>query len=160
VTHRPGYRSSSQFAHLTDTLTGTPGAPIVLGRAPVFRCRAVYSAEMADLFTSLSQALTLATRLRSMSERQQDGEFKRILDALLVELVDVQLKLEELMSENVALKSEVQAHANPQGELCPRCGELGWRVSSSRPHKTPGVISQTYSCPKCKLKEEVLIRPK
>ena len=95
-----------------------------------------------------------------MSERIKEGEFKRILDALLLELAEVQLKLEELISENATLKVQLQEHANPQGQLCPRCGELGWRLSSSRPHKTPGVIAQTYTCPKCKLKEEVLIRPK
>jgi predicted RNA-binding Zn-ribbon protein involved in translation (DUF1610 family) len=113
---------------------------------------------MTDLITSLSHALNLATRLRSMSEKTKDGEFKRILDALLLELAEVQIKLDEVLSENAALKGQLQAHANPKGELCPRCGELGWRVSSSRPHKTPGVISQTYTCPKCKLKEEVLIK--
>ena len=95
-----------------------------------------------------------------MSEKIKEGEFKRILDALLVELAEVQLKSDELMSENALLKSQLQAHANPKGELCPRCGELGWRVASTRPHKTPGVVVQTYSCPKCKLKEEVLIKPK
>jgi hypothetical protein len=115
---------------------------------------------MTDLMTSLTQALTLATHLRSMSEKIKEGDFKRILDALLLELAEVQLKLEELISENVALKSQVQAHAHPEGQLCPRCGELGWSLSGSRPHKTPGVTVQTYTCPKCKLKEEVLIKPK
>jgi hypothetical protein len=115
---------------------------------------------MTDLITSLSQALTLATHLRSMSEKIKEGEFKRILDALLLELAEVQLKVEELISENVALRGEVQAQANPQGQLCPRCGELGWKISGSRPYKTPGVTVQTYTCPKCKLKEEVLIKPK
>jgi predicted RNA-binding Zn-ribbon protein involved in translation (DUF1610 family) len=115
---------------------------------------------MTDLGTSLSQAMTLATRLRSMSEKIKEGEFKRLLDALLLELAEVQFKLEELMSENVSLKGQLHAHANPKGELCPRCGELGWRISDTRPHKTPGVIVQTHSCPKCGLKEEALIKPK
>ena len=115
---------------------------------------------MSDLSTSLSQAMTLATRLRSMSEKLKEGEFKRILDALLLELAEVQLKLDDVLSEQVALKGQLQSQANPQGELCPRCGALGWKVTGSRPHKTPGVIVQTHGCAKCGLKEETLIKPK
>ena len=113
---------------------------------------------MADLTTSLANALNLATRLRSMSEKSKDGEFKRVLDAILLELAEVQIKLDEIVSENASLKGQLHTAANPKGELCPRCGELGWRLSGSRPHKTPGVISQSYTCPKCKLKEEVLVK--
>jgi hypothetical protein len=115
---------------------------------------------MSDLTTSLSQAMTLATRLRSMSEKLKEGEFKRILDALLLELAELQLKLDEVMTEQVALKSQLHAQANPQGELCPRCGALGWKATGSRPHKTPGVIVQTHSCTKCGLKEETLVKPR
>jgi predicted RNA-binding Zn-ribbon protein involved in translation (DUF1610 family) len=115
---------------------------------------------MTDLITSLSQALGIATRLRSMSQAMKEGEFKRLLDALLLELAEAQIKSEELVSENAAQKVQLQAHVKPQPELCPRCGELGWRLSGSRPHQTPGVVVQTYTCPKCKLKEETLVRPK
>ena len=115
---------------------------------------------MSDLITSISQSLALATRLRSMSERLKDGEFKRVLDALLLELAEVQLKLDELMTEHAAVKAQLKALANPQGECCPRCGELGWRVTGSRPHKNPGVVVQIYGCSKCGLKEEALIKPK
>jgi hypothetical protein len=115
---------------------------------------------MSDLISSMSQAMTLATRLRSMSEKLKEGEFKRVLDALLLELAEVQLKLDDLMSEQVALKGQLQAQVNPQGELCPRCGALGWKVTGSRPHKTPGVVVQTHSCAKCGLREDTLVKPK
>jgi ssDNA-binding Zn-finger/Zn-ribbon topoisomerase 1 len=115
---------------------------------------------MSELLSSISQAMTLATRLRSKSEKLKEAEFKQLVDALLLELAEIQLKLDELMSENVALKGQLQAQASPQGERCPRCGELGWRVSGTRPHKTPGVMVQTSTCPKCRLKEETLINPK
>lgn len=134
-----------------------PGAPVLLGEYAA----APYTDEvMTNLTSSLSQALALATRLRSMSEKMKEGEFKRILDALLLDLAEMQLQLDELLNENAALKGQAQQQANPQGQLCPRCGELGWRVSRSRPHTTPGVIAQTYSCPKCGLKEETLVKPK
>jgi ssDNA-binding Zn-finger/Zn-ribbon topoisomerase 1 len=115
---------------------------------------------MSDLLSSISQAMALATRLRSKSEKLKETEFKQLADALLLELAEMQLKLDDLMSDNVAMKGQLQAQANPQGECCPRCGELGWRVSSTKPHKTPGVMVQTYTCPKCRLKEETLIEPK
>jgi hypothetical protein len=115
---------------------------------------------MSDPATSLSQAMTLATRLRSMSEKLKEGEFKRILDALLLELAEAQLKLDEFLSEHATLKGQAHAQANPQGELCPRCGALGWKVTGSRPHKTPGVVVQTHGCAKCGLKEETLVKPK
>ena len=113
---------------------------------------------MSDLAASISQALVLATRLRSMSEKLKEGDFKRVLDALLLELAEVQLKVEEVLSENSTLKGQQQAKANPQPELCPRCGQLGWRLTGSRPHKTPGTVVQTHSCPKCGLKEEALVK--
>ena len=134
-----------------------PGAPVLLGE----NAAAPYTDQvMTDLTSSLSQALALATRLRTMSEKMKEGEFKRILDALLLDLAEMQLQLDELLNENAALKGQAQELANPQGQLCPRCGELGWRVSRSRPHTTPGVIVQIYACPKCGLKEETLVKPK
>jgi hypothetical protein len=117
---------------------------------------------MSDLTASISHALTLATRLRSMSEKIKDGEFKRVLDALLLELAELQLKLDQLMSEYIGLKgaSPGQPAAQVQGACCPRCGALGWKVSATKPTKTPGVISQIYACGKCGLKEEVLVAGK
>jgi predicted RNA-binding Zn-ribbon protein involved in translation (DUF1610 family) len=109
---------------------------------------------MTDLLPAISRAINLATRLRALSDKKvKDAEFKGILDDILLELAEVQLKVEEVMNENVILKGQVQ---NPKGELCPRCGELGWRVTGSRPHGQHGSIARTYSCPKCGLKEEVI----
>jgi hypothetical protein len=115
----------------------------------------LYCTLMSDLTTSISQAMMLATRLRSMSERLKDGDFKRVADALLLELAEVQLKLGEVMAENASLKGRAKSQ---QGECCPRCGELGWHVASTKAHKTPGVVVQVSVCPKCKLKEESLIK--
>lgn len=113
---------------------------------------------MSDLTTSISQAMALATRLRSMSERLKEGEFKRLCDAILLELAEVQLKLDVLLQENASLTE--QAKASPEGVCCPRCGQLGWKVTSTKPHKSPGVIAHTYACKSCGLKEEVLVKAK
>jgi len=118
---------------------------------------------MSDLTASISHALTLATRLRSMSEKIKDGEFKRVLDALLLELAEIQLKLDQLVSEYMGLKGQAQPGqpaAQDQGDCCPRCGALGWKISATKPTKTAGVIAQIYACGKCGLKEEVLVAGK
>ena len=104
--------------------------------------------------------MALATRLRVMSEMGTDAKFKQLVADLLLELAEVQLKLDELMNENAALKGQLQSHSNPQGERCPRCFEFGWRVTNSRPHGQMGGMVQTYGCPKCGLKEEVVVKGK
>lgn len=111
---------------------------------------------MDELSKAIAQALALAARLRAISEKTKDAEFKGTVANLLLELADVQIKVDALMGEHVALKAQLLAQAPAKVELCPRCGELGWKVISTKPHKS-GRIAQTYACPKCKLKEEVLV---
>jgi len=114
----------------------------------------------SDLLPAISRAVMLATRLRVISDRGRDAEFRGIVADLLLELAEVQLKLDELLNENAALKGQVQSNANPKGERCPRCFEFGWRVTSSRPHGQLGAMVQTYTCAKCGLKEEVMVKGK
>ena len=93
-----------------------------------------------------------------MSDRGRDAEFKGVVADLLLELAEAQLKLDELLNENAALKSQLLSNANPKGERCPRCFEFGWRVTGSRAHGQLGGMVQTYSCAKCGLKEEVVVK--
>jgi Zn finger protein HypA/HybF involved in hydrogenase expression len=115
---------------------------------------------MNDLAKSITQALGLATRLRSISQNLKEGEFKRLCDALLVELAEVQMKLDEVLTENATLKAQSQAEEDSGVICCPRCFEQGWHLVETRPHKTPGVVVQVWACPKCKLKEETIVKPK
>jgi len=114
----------------------------------------------SDLLPAISRAVTLATRLRVISDRGRDAEFRGIVADLMLELAEVQLKLDELLNENAALKGQMQVNANPKGDRCPRCFEFGWRMTTSRPHGTLGAMVQTYTCPKCGLKEEVVVKGK
>ena len=115
---------------------------------------------MSDLLPGISRAVALATRLRVISERGRDAEFKQLVADLLLELAEMQLKLDELLTENAALKGQLQSHANPKGERCPRCFEFGWRMTGSRPHGQLGGMVQTYTCAKCGLKEEAIVKGK
>jgi hypothetical protein len=115
---------------------------------------------MGDLLPAISRAVTLATRLRVISERSKDASFKGIVDELLLELAEVQLKLDELAAENATLRGQLQTQSNPKGDRCPRCFEFGWRITSSRPHGQLGATVHTYKCAKCGLKEEVVVKAK
>jgi predicted RNA-binding Zn-ribbon protein involved in translation (DUF1610 family) len=104
---------------------------------------------MSDAVQAVSRVINLATRLRALAEkRTKDAEFKGIIDDILLELAEVQLTVEQLVTEAVR-------GAPQQPQLCPRCGELGWKATGTRPHKS-GRMAQIYACPKCGLKEEVL----
>ena len=115
---------------------------------------------MSDLLPGISRAIALATRLRVISERSRDAQLQQLVADLLLELAEVQLKLDEILNENATLKGQVQASSNPKGERCPRCFEFGWRVTSSRPHGQLGAMVQTYTCAKCGLKEEAMVKGK
>jgi len=112
---------------------------------------------MSELTQAIAQMIVLATRLRTHSEKLRDTQIKGMADDLLLQLAELQLKTEVFATEHSALKAQVQSVSNPEGERCPRCHELGWKVTSTRQDKA-GRAVQTYSCKSCKLKEEVVDR--
>lgn len=61
---------------------------------------------MSDLLPGISRAVALATRLRGICERGGDAQSKQLVADLLLELAEVQLKLDELMNENAALRGQ------------------------------------------------------
>src|ERR1700758_2353963 len=107
---------------------------------------------MSELNQALSQLIVLATRLRTHSEKLRDSQIKGMADDLLLQLAELQLKFEAFLTEHASLKAQAQSISNPEGERCPRCGEIGWKVTSTRQDKT-GRTVQTYSCRTRKLKE-------
>jgi hypothetical protein len=112
---------------------------------------------MRELTQAIAQMLALTTRLRTHSERLRDTQIKGMADDLLLQLAELQLKVEAFVTEHSALKAQLQSVSNPEGERCPRCHELGWKVANTRQDKA-GHTVQTYVCKSCKLKEEVVDR--
>jgi hypothetical protein len=110
---------------------------------------------MSELTQAIAQVLVLATRLRTHSEKLRDMHIKGMADDLLLQLAELQLKAEAFASEHAALKVQLQTTASPAGERCPRCHELGWKVTNTRQDRS-GRTVHTYMCRSCKLKEEVL----
>ena len=112
---------------------------------------------MSELNRAISQLLVLATRLRTHSEKLKDTHIKGMADEVLLQLAELQLKLEAFTTEHAELRAQLQSAANPEGERCPRCHELGWKVTNTRQDKS-GRTLQTYFCRSCKLKEEVIVQ--
>lgn len=110
---------------------------------------------MSELSQAIAQMIVLATRLRTHSEKLRDTQIKGMADDLLLQLAELQLKSEAFAVEHAALKAQLQSAANPEGERCPRCHELGWKITNTRQDKA-GRSVQTYFCRSCKLKEEVV----
>lgn len=108
---------------------------------------------MSELSQAVAQMLVLATRLRTHSEKLRDTQIKGMADELLLQLAELQMKLEASAAEHAALKAQLATPA--EGERCPRCHELGWKIASTRQDKS-GRTLHTYTCRSCKLKEEVI----
>src|SRR5215469_989624 len=104
---------------------------------------------MSELTQAIAQIIVLATRLRTHSEKLRDPHIKGMADDLLLQLAELQLKAEVWSTEQAALKAQLQTTANPEGERCPRCHELGWRVTNTRQDRS-GRTVHTYFCRSCK----------
>lgn len=117
---------------------------------------------MADLLTSIGVAITLAQRLREISNNIKDAEFKNLLADLSLELADVKLKLAGVLEENINLKQQIQKLKNVDGEPCPRCHKRGWEIIDSKPDPLMGevgVLRRTYKCSICGFSEAHTVTP-
>ena len=117
---------------------------------------------MADLLSSVSTAISLATRLREIGKNIEDAEFKNILADLSLELADSKLKMADLISENAALKEKLAALTSATGELCPKCNNRTFELISTKPHKTMGrlgAMERFYTCSSCSFSEPKLVTP-
>ena len=117
---------------------------------------------MSDLITSVSTAITLATRLREISKNIENAEFKNLLADLSLELADAKLKIADLMSENSELIQKIQTLTSATGERCPKCNNLTFEIISTKPHKIfgdMGTKEREYKCSGCGFSESKLIEP-
>ena len=118
---------------------------------------------MTDLVGSVSTAISLARRLKDISENIKGAEFKNLLADLSLELADVKLKLADVLEENARLRCEVSALRNVDGEPCPKCRKRGWQLESSKPDPIFGKLGglrRLYKWSLCGFNEERLDTPK
>jgi len=116
-----------------------------------------------DLVSSLSTAISIASRLKKISENIKDAEFKNLLADLSLELADLKMKLAGVLEDNVRLKERVKDLEKVGGELCVKCHKYGWQLETSTPDPIfgpVGGIRRTYKCSFCGFSEEKLVNPK
>ncbi|WP_417560145.1 hypothetical protein [Marinomonas sp.] len=115
---------------------------------------------MADLISTVSSAITLASRLREISKNIEDAEFKNLLADLSLELADAKLKIADLISENADLREKFQHLTSATGEKCPKCNNRTFEIISTKPHKIfgdMGAKEREYRCSGCGFEESKLI---
>lgn len=107
---------------------------------------------MADIIGSLSAALSIASRLKTISDRVRDAEFRNLLADLNIELAEAKMKMVDLVEENARLKQRIQQLEKVEGERCPSCHKMSWLLEHSEPDATLGVVGvnrRTYRCSAC-----------
>lgn len=117
---------------------------------------------MADIISTVSTAISLATRLREIGKSIENAEFKNLLADLSLELADAKMKIADLIAENASLKEKLLSLSNASGEKCPKCGIRTFEIISSRPHPTFGDLGakeREYKCSTCGFSESKLIKP-
>jgi len=116
---------------------------------------------MADLVTTVSTAISLATRLREISKNVENSEFKNLLADLNLELADAKMKMADLISENADMKEKLASLTSATGELCPKCNNRTFQIIATRSHPTFGAVGakeRDYECSGCGFKESKLIK--
>lgn len=115
---------------------------------------------MGDLISTVSTAISLATRLREISKNIQDAEFKNLLADLSLELADAKMKIADLISENAEMKEKLHSLTSAPGELCPKCNNRTFELISTKPHPLFGEVGakeREYKCSGCGFEESKLI---
>ncbi|MCH8493941.1 MAG: hypothetical protein LAT53_11975 [Idiomarina sp.] len=115
---------------------------------------------MADILTTVSTAISLASRLREIGKNVEDAEFKNLLADLTIELAEAKLKIADLVSDNAALKEKLDAVTSAAGERCPSCNNRTFKIVTTRPHPAFGALGakeRDYKCSTCDFEESKLI---
>ena len=115
---------------------------------------------MTDIISTISSAISIASRLKTISDNIKDAEFKNLLADLSLELADVKLKLANIIEENTVLKQRIKEIEVAQGDPCPKCRKRTFELVSSKPDIIFGEargIRRLYKCSSCGFSEEKLI---
>ena len=113
-----------------------------------------------EVISSVTNAITLVSRLKKISENIRDAEFKNLLADLSLELAETKMKMASLIGENAELQNKIRELESAEGDPCPKCRKRGWHVEKSEPDPEfgdLGGIRRTYLCSLCGFTEQVLI---
>ena len=115
---------------------------------------------MGDPISTVSTAITIATRLREISKNIKDAEFKNLLADLNLELADAKLKIADLISENAVLRGKLNSLTSATGERCPKCNNRTFEIISTKPHPIFGEMGakeREHKCSACGFAESKFI---
>lgn len=115
---------------------------------------------MANMIFSASTAISLATRLRRLGNDIENTELEILVADLTLKLVEAELKISELLSENVKMKEKIQMLHKPKDEVCPKCKKRTFELLSSKPHPLFGEMGykeHKYKCSECGFTEAQII---
>ena len=108
---------------------------------------------MANMIFSASTAKSLATRLRRLgNDIEKNTELKNLIADLTLKLVEAELKISELLSENLKMKEKIQMLHKPKSEVCPKCKKRTFELLSAKPHPLFGEMGykeHEYKCSEC-----------
>ena len=109
-----------------------------------------------EILSGISNAITISSRLREISNNVENAEFKNLLADLSLELADTKLKAAGLTSEMVKLREELDELKSADGIKCPSCGNKTFKIVSIRPHPTFGMLGvqeRLHKCSSCGFEE-------
>lgn len=112
---------------------------------------------MTDIISTVSTALSIASRLKEVSDKVRDAEIRNLLADLSIELAEVKLKAAGLIEENAKLRQQLSELDTSQADPCPRCRKRTYVVTKSVPDKQfgeLGCLRRTYACSSCGFTEE------
>ncbi|MCK5771640.1 hypothetical protein [Algiphilus sp.] len=116
----------------------------------------------SEIISSLSHAISIAYRLKEVSENVKSAEFKNLLADLSLELADVKLKLASVLEENIRLAEQVRELEAVESDPCPKCRKRTWELEVSKPHPDLGelgVVMRYYKCTSCGHAEQTTVTP-
>lgn len=115
---------------------------------------------MADLISTVSTALSIASRLKKVSDKIRDAEFRNLLADLSIELAELKSNAADLIEENTRLRQQLNELDTSPADPCPRCRKRTYVVTKSEPDKQFGKLGglrRTYACSSCGLTEEKVV---
>lgn len=110
----------------------------------------------------ISTAITIARKLKEVSDKIKDADFKNLLADLTLELAEIKTQLADVLEENTRLKARISDLESTEGEKCPECLKRGWKLESSHPDAVFGQlggIHRIYKCSLCGFTEGKLLTP-
>jgi hypothetical protein len=117
---------------------------------------------MVEVVQSVSDAIVMTARLKTLAERFEDADFKLLVADLTLTLAGIRMSLATLLGENADLKQKLRGREQEGADPCPKCKGLTYHLNSSAPDPTyweVGGIQRRYKCSFCGFSESRFFVP-